>query len=314
MVLNSFFSIPVRCPQCGTNNHAQNLSCLTCGAELTPPLEPAAEQNEPAEVSAEPQSTAPEPVQDSSSRASLTESNHLAEDVRSLFPTEFQIESGESHAGRYLIVVLLVLAVAAAAWHWRGTRAIESKLLNVTASQPTASLSSHQAPASPQAVQPPPNPNSQNGTPPPAASTPAQPEASVPAPTPSSQRTSAREAEGVRPRRRNARIRPASEVSQIAVTQESEGEKYLYGDGAPVDCDRAQKNLMAAAKHSSMKAESALGSMYATGHCAIRDLPLAYRWFARAQQSNHHRDPKIAEEMTSLWNQMNPAERTIATK
>ena len=82
----------------------------------------------------------------------------------------------------------------------------------------------------------------------------------------------------------------------------------------PVDCDRAQKNLIAAAKHSSAKAESELAAMYATGHCVIRDLPLAYRWFTRAQRQNPHGHKKIAEEMTTLWDQMSPEEKKLATR
>jgi len=54
--------------------------------------------------------------------------------------------------------------------------------------------------------------------------------------------------------------------------------------------------------------------MYANGHCAIRDLPLAYRWFARVQKQNRHTDPKIAADMQRLWNQMSPEERNLATR
>jgi TPR repeat protein len=79
-----------------------------------------------------------------------------------------------------------------------------------------------------------------------------------------------------------------------------------------MNCDLAQKELLAAAKHSA-KAQTDLGVMYATGHCAIRDLPLAYRWFARAQHHNPSGDPRIAEDLKVLWNQMTPEERKLAT-
>ena len=108
-----------------------------------------------------------------------------------------------------------------------------------------------------------------------------------------------------------ARVQPASENTRIANTWEIEGEKYLYGNGVPVNCDRAQKDLLAAAKHSSAKAQRELATMFATGHCAIRDLPLAYRWFARAQREAPH-DHKIAAEMQALWDQMSPEERKLA--
>ena len=96
-------------------------------------------------------------------------------------------------------------------------------------------------------------------------------------------------------------------------TSEAEGEKYLYGDGVPADCDRAQQNLLAAAEHSSAKAESTLGTMYATGHCTIRDLPLAYRWFGRAQHQNP-RNRIVEEDMRVLWGQMSPEEKKLAKR
>jgi len=65
---------------------------------------------------------------------------------------------------------------------------------------------------------------------------------------------------------------------------------------------------MAAAQRSNAKAENVLGTMYATGHCAKRDLPTAYRWFGRSLQ----KDPgntRIQEDLKVLWNQMTPEER-----
>lgn len=93
----------------------------------------------------------------------------------------------------------------------------------------------------------------------------------------------------------------------------ADGERYLYGNGVPRNCGRAQKNLLAAAQHSSAKAESLLGAMYATGHCVPRDVPAAYRWFARAL----HQDPgntRIARDLEILWKQMTPEERQIAMR
>ncbi len=88
----------------------------------------------------------------------------------------------------------------------------------------------------------------------------------------------------------------------------AEGENYLYGDGVVKDCDRAQKNLRVAAGHSYPPAESLLGTMYASGHCVGRDLPMAYRWYARAL----HHDPanaRIQSDLEVLWKQMTPAEK-----
>jgi TPR repeat protein len=93
----------------------------------------------------------------------------------------------------------------------------------------------------------------------------------------------------------------------------AEGEKYLYGNGVPENCTRARKSLLAAAQRSSSQAESVLGTMYATGHCATRDLPTAYRWFSRSL----HKDPnntRIEQDLKVLWNQMTPGERQLALR
>ena len=85
--------------------------------------------------------------------------------------------------------------------------------------------------------------------------------------------------------------------------------KYLYGNGVEQNCDLAQKNLRRAAL-SSAEAESLLGTMYASGRCVARDLPTAYRWYARAL----HRDPsnqRYQSDLVVLWNQMTPAERRL---
>jgi TPR repeat protein len=94
---------------------------------------------------------------------------------------------------------------------------------------------------------------------------------------------------------------------------EAEGEKYLYGNGVPQNCERARRSLLTAAGRSNGRAQSVLGTMYATGHCAPRDLPLAYRWFAKAL----HQDPqngRIEEDLKVLWNQMTPDERNLALR
>jgi hypothetical protein len=91
----------------------------------------------------------------------------------------------------------------------------------------------------------------------------------------------------------------------------ADGERYLYGRGVPEDCARAQRNLQIAAKQSNAKAQTLLGAMYATGHCAGRDLPTAYRWFAQAL----HGDPsnsRVQRDLEVLWKQMTPEERQLA--
>ena len=102
------------------------------------------------------------------------------------------------------------------------------------------------------------------------------------------------------------------QVRQAAPSTDSqlfaEGENYLYGDGVVKDCTRAEKDLRVAAGHAYPPAESLLGTMYASGHCVGRDLPMAYRWYARAL----HHDPantRIQSDLEVLWKQMTPAEK-----
>jgi hypothetical protein len=90
------------------------------------------------------------------------------------------------------------------------------------------------------------------------------------------------------------------------------GERYLYGNGIPRNCARAESSLRTAALHGNSKAQTVLGTMYATGHCVSRDLPIAYRWFARAL----HKDPqnsRISADLQVLWRQMSPQEKQLAT-
>jgi hypothetical protein len=91
-----------------------------------------------------------------------------------------------------------------------------------------------------------------------------------------------------------------------------EGERYLYGNGVPQNCARAQRDLFAAAQRSNPKAQSVLGAMYATGHCVNRDLPSAYRWFAKALRQEPGND-RVAQDLQVLWKQMTPAERQSAS-
>lgn len=92
---------------------------------------------------------------------------------------------------------------------------------------------------------------------------------------------------------------------------EAMGERYLYGTGLPQNCARAESSLRTAAMHGNSKAETVLGTMYATGHCVGRDLPTAYRWFARAL----HQEPqntRISVDLQVLWHQMTPQEKQLA--
>jgi TPR repeat protein len=91
------------------------------------------------------------------------------------------------------------------------------------------------------------------------------------------------------------------------------GEAYLYGRGVAENCDEAVKNLKAASAKRSAKARSAFGTMYATGHCAPRDLPTSYAWFALALRVDPN-NQILEKDLTAIWNQMTPPERQAATK
>jgi hypothetical protein len=113
----------------------------------------------------------------------------------------------------------------------------------------------------------------------------------------------------------NPKTKPKPSSAQPAEgdDQESEGEKYLYGNGLTADCGKASKSLMASARKGNAKAQSVVGSMYATGHCVSRDLPTAYGWFAKAL----HQDPnnrRYAGDLEVVWRQMTQAERQLALK
>jgi hypothetical protein len=93
-----------------------------------------------------------------------------------------------------------------------------------------------------------------------------------------------------------------------------EGQKYLYGSrGVSANCAKAQQYLATAANNNNSKAQSTLGTMYATGHCARRDLPLAYRWFARALREDP-RNTRLVRDVQIMWDQMSPQERNVALK
>jgi hypothetical protein len=110
--------------------------------------------------------------------------------------------------------------------------------------------------------------------------------------------------------------KPVETASAVKASPDADlelsGERYLYGTGVPQNCTRAESSLRTAATHGNSKAQTVLGTMYATGHCVGRDLPTAYRWFARAL----HQDPqntRISADLQVLWRQMTPQEKQLAT-
>jgi hypothetical protein len=111
---------------------------------------------------------------------------------------------------------------------------------------------------------------------------------------------------------------PANDAQDIKQKEKQDplfvqGQRYLYGTGVRQNCDLAQKSLMTAAENANTQAQSTLATMYATGHCVPRSLPLAYRWFAKASHQEPN-NPRITQDLEILWKQMTPEEKQIAIK
>lgn len=140
--------------------------------------------------------------------------------------------------------------------------------------------------------------------PPPAS----EPETAAPAPRETRTASALPAPKSVRPK-----LSPAAPADSFEDRLVADGERYLYGRGVPEDCARAQRNLQIGARQSNARAQTLLGAMYATGHCVNRDLPTAYRWFAKAL----HGDPgnsRVQRDLEVLWKQMTPEERQLAMK
>jgi hypothetical protein len=257
-------------------------------------------------------------------------------------------EPGPSHTGRNLVLLILLAGAIAAGWHWRENLVpLVSKLSSNTAGNTQANSSaqagsdstSPTAPATGANASTPvgnqsagsdaPAPAAQGQTPPPAA--PASgtadsgqsPEADQSQPSAQPQANdsagaakndeSDETASPPAPKSRKGRAQPTPPPISRADELESEGEKYLYGNGVPENCTRARTSLLAAAQQSNAQAQNVLGTMYATGHCATRDLPTAYRWFSRSLRKDPN-NTRIEQDLKVLWNQMTPEERQLALR
>ena len=332
------YTMLVKCEKCGYENFPQHRFCGMCAAELRIPgsagVQPSpalkrvpAPVVPPAKPNVPPSVSGPSFLGLANEPAEPRSVNYLLED------------EPEPHRGRYLWLLLLVGALAAAGWHWReDLRSLAAKIAassggaQSTSSAPAVSGATAEVdPASGASTGVPVEKPSTEGsgqtpapaqTPASAAPSPAAPATASSSPTDSAQSPQpdqsqagtaasepvpASETPRVRARRASASVTTAGD------DLEAEGEKYLYGNGVPENCGRARKSLLAAAQHSDTKAQSVLGTMYATGHCATRDLPTAYRWFGRSLR----KDPgntRIEQDLKVLWNQMTPEERKLALR
>ncbi len=334
----------VKCEKCGYENFPQHRFCGMCGAGLTSPVGPSVPRPNPQPPLAPKPMIRPSPATPPS-RPSPAALEREPVDPRSVSYL-LEDEPAPSHSGRYVLLLVLVVGIAAAGWYWRedlGPLAakLSGRVTGGSAQPNSAPESASQSTAEPaaapgaNAATPVEKPTSAQAQTPassapaataapnaPDAAQPSQPDQSQPSNQPQpgdSAGTGASKPDDSA----DAASQPApapKAPTRTSTTQatgidaiEAEGEKYLYGNGVPENCARARKNLLAAAQHNNAKAQNVLGTMYATGHCATRDLPTAYRWFGRSLQ----KDPgntRIEQDLKVLWSQMTPEEQKLALK
>jgi hypothetical protein len=105
----------------------------------------------------------------------------------------------------------------------------------------------------------------------------------------------------------HARSAPLAEDDSMLVL----AQKYLHGRGVQQNCEQGLIYLRRAVQHSSAKARSQLGALYATGHCVPEDRVEAYRWFTSALDL----DPNnvwLERQRDTLFAQMTNQERQRA--
>jgi len=86
-------------------------------------------------------------------------------------------------------------------------------------------------------------------------------------------------------------------------------ELYFQGRGVAQSCDQATNLLRSAANRGNARAQIKLGALHATGQCVPLDRVAAYRWFARASQSEPH-NSYVDHSRRMLWAQMSDAEKS----
>jgi hypothetical protein len=322
-------SMTTRCDQCGHESESRYRFCGMCGAKLPPP------PSKPAEGIAA-RHEREEPIRSVSAPSFLG----LSEEPTSSVTYLLEDELSTSHWGRRVGLIIVLVALGIAGWYWRNPlRAyVTAKLAQspnnnqADVSPPPAAAIPAAAPEAPPVIANTSLPKPETAvtdlpvSPPPNPATAASNSASVPSPQPDTPPQAAKpDQPAERPVRTAQDNAPGSQISKNTERQvqrpvpapatgdqlEAEGERYLYGTGVPVNCSRAQKDLIAAAGQGNTKAYSVLGTIYATGHCTDRDLPLAYHWFAKALQLDPS-NTRLQRDLQVLWSQMTPDERQIA--
>jgi hypothetical protein len=343
----------VICPKCGEDNSDNFRFCGMCGNVLEarvearrpsgapvpnlplPPLPNITSAPEPPPPPHQPGANQPSPSQPSSNLPTM---DALRDTAFSGLDSFFEPEKPKNGAGRILLLVLLLAALGGAGW-WTYTN-----YLGTTGSD-KAEVSTSGASDAP-AEKPAPRPAIRDAAPSPSpdagsskAVVPEEPSENAGPASDTSQKTvgaeskSAVETKPLPPtpvahpkaappkkleakresRATSAKAPPAPVPVDTGDAAFRKGEAYLYGRGAPENCDEAVKNLKAASAKSNAKARSAFGTMYATGHCVPRDLPTSYSWFALALRVDPN-NQILEKDLTAVWNQMTPPERQMTTK
>ncbi|MGH9521338.1 MAG: hypothetical protein ACRD3E_02265, partial [Terriglobales bacterium] len=86
------------------------------------------------------------------------------------------------------------------------------------------------------------------------------------------------------------------------------GERYLYGHGAPQNCQQAVIDFNAAAKQENPRAMGHLGALYATGECVPLNRVQAYHWFSRALAKDRN-NTYLEHNISMLWREMDAQEK-----
>ncbi|MBS1852463.1 MAG: SEL1-like repeat protein [Acidobacteria bacterium] len=288
-----------RCAECGYENNPRYQFCGMCGIILSKAAanqKPAADEEAPAPVSGP---------------SFLGLDSDPQRDASYLLEEEPEVRHG--HGKMLFALLLLALAGVLLTLHWRRDgypwESPAERQARQNAGKPVA--------AAPDASQLPVNSTTPPQMSPLAAAPPGSAEPSTPE-NPAEQKPAPLEPVAETKTITHKVTEPAA-IQPAVTSADSEeqlvamGQKYLNGDGVPQDCGKAQKNLLTAGFRSNVKAQSLLGTMYATGRCVPRDLPTAYRWFARAL----HEEPentRVASDLDALWRQMSPAEKKAALR
>lgn len=315
-----------RCAQCGYENNPYYRFCGMCGAALPPPA-PSPET---------------QPVGVSGPRVDLSPAHHPADDRKRR--VDYLLEEQEPERGHWrmvLALILLIVSIGLLVWRARregypgvalstGQPATTNSPAPGNAAETPPTPAQHQTPA----AAPRPAPETTNPEPQPSQSPESQPSndpAADPAMTPAakpqaSDESQQDESQPAQPKQAVAPIqappqKPTPEVTKKPETPTlspddkliADAERYLYGNGVPQNCERAQRDLETAARKLNPKAESLLGTMYASGHCVPRDLPTSYRWFARALRDDPN-NTRIERDLELIWKQMTPGEKQVAMR